>query len=150
MKPDTELTRAARKKGLSLTRQRRAVIGALTSAESHPTATQVFDAVRSRMPTVTLATVYRNLNTLAELGLVRELHSCSGGARFDVITDDHCHLSCLECGRMDDLRMGILADLTSQAQSATQYVIKGHCLVFQGTCPQCRRSVAGNNHDGRG
>lgn len=95
--------------GLRCTRQRQAVYSALCEADSHPTADELFKAVRRELPGVSLATVYNTLETLVEHQLVRKLPVAEGGAsaRYDADLDPHYHARCARTGRVFDLSESI-------------------------------------------
>src|SRR5262249_9490086 len=85
--------------GYSFTRQRTPVYEYLQQAEHHPTAEEVFLAVKKTMPKVSLATVYKNLEALIEAGVASKLTYGDGSARYDIRTNHHYHLRCLKCGK---------------------------------------------------
>jgi Fe2+ or Zn2+ uptake regulation protein len=126
-----------------MTRQRKAILQALCATRSHPTALDVFDAVRGAVPGITLATVYRNLRALQAQGAVREIEAGAEAGRFDACVEDHAHVRCEGCGRVDDLEMGNLAWLLQQAEQATDYVLTGQSVAFTGLCPQCQEATSG-------
>jgi Fe2+ or Zn2+ uptake regulation protein len=89
--------------GLRCTRQREAVLVYLRTAEGHPTAAQVYAAVKEHLPNISLATVYKTLETLVDAGLAAKLPDAGGPARFDCRCDAHYHLRCLQTGEVRDL-----------------------------------------------
>jgi len=89
--------------GLRYTRQREAVFRYLQSVCTHPTAEEVYSAVRSELPNISLATVYKCLETLVECNLAAKLAFSDGPARYDRRTDPHFHLRCLRTGKVRDL-----------------------------------------------
>src|SRR4051812_21966616 len=100
---ETVLRNALERAGWRYTRQRAAVFGYLRSAESHPTAEQVYRAVRQLIPNISLATVYKALETLVEARLAAKLAEADGPARYDCRSDPHYHLRCLKTGVVRDL-----------------------------------------------
>jgi Fe2+ or Zn2+ uptake regulation protein len=138
MNHDTDLERAVRKSGRNMTKQREAILETLQGTTSHPTGQQLLDIVREGLPGLTLATVYRNLSVLEELGLVRQLDTGEASDRYDARTDDHSHARCLECGRVDDVELEVSEDLMAAAEAATGYVIEKCELLFKGLCPNCQ------------
>ena len=95
-----------RRRGLALTVQRRTVFEALAGRRDHPTADQVYDSVRDRLPGLARTTVYRVLDTLVEAGFARKVQHAGGVARFDPMTERHHHLVCESCGRKLDIAGG--------------------------------------------
>jgi Fe2+ or Zn2+ uptake regulation protein len=98
-----ELRRALDEAGLRLTRQRTAVFEYLRSVESHPTAEEVYAAVRRDIPHISLATVYKSLEALVESHLATKLAYADGPARYDCRCDAHYHIRCLKTGQVRDL-----------------------------------------------
>ena len=98
-----ELHHALAEAGLRALRQREAVFCYLRSTDSHPTADQVFAAVRQQIPSVSLATVYKALEALVEAGVSTKLCDSTGPARFDGRCDRHYHLHCQKTGQVRDL-----------------------------------------------
>src|SRR5579859_3166345 len=92
-----------RARGLKLTPQRECIIDVLWGALDHPSAEAVYAQARSRMPTMSLKTVYQTLNDLAQMGEVQHLDLGTGASRFDPNVDVHHHLVCAHCGKVRDL-----------------------------------------------
>jgi Fe2+ or Zn2+ uptake regulation protein len=102
--PDSDRLRTALEQaGLRCTRQREAVYGYLRSVTCHPTAEQVFAAVRRRLPHISLATVYKSLDALVSAGVAARLADGAGPARYDGRSDAHYHFRCARTGEVVDL-----------------------------------------------
>jgi Fe2+ or Zn2+ uptake regulation protein len=84
--------------------------------------------------------VYRNLRTLVDEGLIREVRSADEAVRFDGNTGEHYHIRCVCCGRVSDLPVSVDRLIEKQAQKATNYAIIGHAVEVQGVCPGCQRT----------
>ena len=126
------------------TPQRRVVLEELQKLTSHPTAVELYEIVRRRLPNISLGTVYRNLELLAKTGVIQKLEFGGSEARFDGNASDHHHIQCMECGRVDDLH-GLPDTLPiSVSEEAGDYKILGHRLVFYGICGRCRAAGAEN------
>jgi len=124
-----------------MTRQRVVILEELKKVKSHPTAYDVYEVVRQKLPHISLGTVYRNLEHLASQGLVRRLDMGAGQRRFDADMDDHTHIRCIFCGRVDDVPLNQSENITSMldiVQKQTGYDVMGCELDFQGICPACR------------
>jgi len=100
---DDELHRALEKAGCRFTRQRQAVWSYLRSVDMHPTAEQVFAAVRRHIPNISLATVYKALDALVVAGLAARLANDDGTSRYDGRSEPHYHLRCLQTGQVRDV-----------------------------------------------
>lgn len=100
-----ELRDALEQAGWRLTRQRAAVFEHLRSVETHPTAEEVYDAVRRNLPNISLATVYKALEALVDSGLASKLCYSDGPSRYDCRSDAHYHVRCLKTGRVRDLHI---------------------------------------------
>lgn len=101
---ETEALRTALEaSGRRPTRQREEIFAFLRRSDQHPTAEQVFEAVRRSIPNLSLATVYNALEALVDGGLVIKLPSIEGSARYDARTEGHYHLRCLRSGAVEDL-----------------------------------------------
>lgn len=122
---------------LRMTKQRQVILEELRSVTSHPTADDMYDMVRRRLPNVSLGTVYRNLEILAESGVVQKIDIGGTKKRFDGNVDLHHHLRCTVCGRVDDAHIDTGVDLEAIAAMSTDYTILRHRLEFIGICPGC-------------
>lgn len=122
--------------------QQRAIAQQLVELGNHPTADEVYRAVRQQLPSVGKATVYRTLNKLVDSGEVRCIKAGIGAERFDHRTDEHCHVVCVRCGVVQDVSEGAFDDGVDRAaaSAACGYSILGHDLVFEGICPACQRA----------
>ncbi|MEE4314838.1 MAG: transcriptional repressor [Desulfofustis sp.] len=127
---------------MRLTAQRQIILEELGKVTSHPTANEVYDMVRKRLPRIGLGTVYRNLELMAETGLILKLEVGGTQKRFDATTNLHYHVRCSECGRVDDIELPVQSKLDRLAAKACDYQILGHHIEFSGICPDCARATA--------
>src|SRR5215469_9140123 len=109
-----ELRHALEQAGWRFTRQRAAVYNYLRSVDTHPTAEQVYLAVRKDIDSISLATVYKALEALVDVKLAAKLHDSDGPARYDCRSEDHYHLRCLETGQVRDLNVPYDPDLPTK------------------------------------
>ena len=122
------------------TRQRQVILEEIQKLDSHPSAAMLYELVRKRLPKVSLGTVYRNLDFLAQTGVIQKLNTGSTEARFDWNPNLHYHVRCVHCGRVDDVHE-TPSDLVDRAINELQgFDILGHQLQFIGICPDCRLS----------
>lgn len=122
------------------TRQRQLVLDAVRARCDHPTAEDVFLDVRAIDERVSRGTVYRNLNLLAETGVITTV-TTSGPMRFDRRCDGHGHVVCRSCGTVADAPLPYDASLDAAAMEATGFRIDSHSMVFEGLCPACRAAL---------
>jgi Fur family ferric uptake transcriptional regulator len=124
---------------LRVTRQRKVILEELRRYNDHPSADVLYERVRTRLPRISLGTVYRNLEILTELGEIQTLELSGSMKRFDGIPKKHYHIRCLRCGRVDDAPIAPLNQIEDELYGATVYTIIGHRLEFTGLCPACSR-----------
>lgn len=124
--------------GLRVTRQRQVLLDELRKVCNHPTADELYQMARQRLPRISLGTVYRNLELMAENGMIQKLEVGGTQKRFDGNVVPHCHVRCLGCGRVDDLELSLDLDLDALARKRTGYTILRHSIEFSGLCPDCR------------
>lgn len=124
---------------LRITKQRQIILDELCSVTSHPTADDLYQMVRKKLPRISLGTVYRNLETLAALGLIQKLEVGGTQKRFDGRPNTHYHVRCSRCGRVDDLDIPPDLNIEKEASKHTLFTIVRHRLEFTGLCPDCQR-----------
>jgi len=122
---------------MRLTTQRQIILEELLKVSSHPTANEVYDMVRKRLPRIGLGTVYRNLELMAESGMILKLEVGGTQKRFDATTKPHYHVRCTECGRVDDVDMPVQQEINESAAQASHYQILSHHIEFTGLCSDC-------------
>lgn len=123
--------------GQRFTEQRAAVYRYLNSTTSHPTADEVFTAVRGEIADISLATVYKALETLVGCGLAIKLSFGDGSARYDARTDDHYHARCTRCGAVRDVRGDPLEHLLPEPGAVPGFVVHGYRVEVVGVCQAC-------------
>jgi Fur family peroxide stress response transcriptional regulator len=124
-------------KELKYSRQREAILEELRKRHDHPTADLLYRSLRESFPRISLGTVYRNLNLLADLGQISRIRCEEGMEHFDCDTCDHYHFVCRSCGKILDLPMDIITDLDARAESAGVGSVESHSLLFYGRCSAC-------------
>ena len=122
-----------------LTRQRDAVLQVIREREDHPTANEIFQAARLRLPTISYATVYNSLRFLKEAGLVHEIKFGDSASRYDRETDRHDHAICNSCGKLVDFDLTEAADLMQAAARKSRFKAESVHLTLRGLCPDCRK-----------
>ena len=126
-----------RERGRRVTPQRRAIIQVLLEeAGTHPTAEKVLVGVQDLMSEMSPATVYNTLHELEEMGMLLELDLGPRERHYDITTEDHAHLVCLGCGRVEDVPYDREA-LTIPAQHTYGFRVTDRRVTFRGYCPAC-------------
>ncbi len=132
------LRQQLRASGAQLTEQRAAVYEYLSGVEHHPTAEEVFLAVKQKLPRISLATVYKNLEALVQCGAVSKLTYGDASARYDIRTDHHYHTRCLSCGRMWDLEAARGKSALEQIKAQPGFTVSDFRLELLGFCQDCK------------
>lgn len=127
------------RKKYRMTRQRQVVLEVLRKTTSHPTADEVYIMAREKLPNISLGTVYRNLETLTEQGLIKRIELADDRMRFDGNTEIHYHICCIRCGRVEDVPAEPFGAIEDIAKSISDYRITGHHIEFAGICPECQQ-----------
>jgi Fur family peroxide stress response transcriptional regulator len=139
---------ACRRDGLSQTSQRRAVLAALARRTDHPTADQLYEELHPEFKGLSRTTVYRVLETLVGIGLIRRITSMEAKARFDADTSRHHHLICLECGVVSDVHDPSLNLIELPANQAGGFRFLDYSITFTGICPHCLQATADSRISG--
>lgn len=116
------------------TKQREAILEILQRRNYHPTADQVYDEVKKTVPSISLGTVYRNLDALLESGMIARIEGTSP-ARYEGVQEPHLHLKCCRCGEIYDIwPTRPVVDLSSIPDDCQ---VTEWELLLQGLCPNC-------------
>lgn len=129
-----------KKSGVRITPQRHAVLEYLLTSESHPTADEIYRALKDKFPNMSVATVYNNLRNLREVGLVRELTYGDDSSRFDGNIGEHYHIMCESCGIIVDFHYPSLDEIESLAAKVSGFQINHHRLELYGKCNECAQT----------
>jgi Fur family ferric uptake transcriptional regulator len=122
-------------------RQREIIESELKKLYTHPTAAELYEIVREKLPNVSLGTVYRNLEQLAEMGAIQKLENGSS-TRFDGNVDYHNHVRCIHCDKVGDVHEFNEHPLKEQFKQLGGYTIVGFNFEFLGVCPDCQKKHA--------
>jgi Fur family ferric uptake transcriptional regulator len=122
---------------LRMTRQRRVILEELRKVNTHPSADEIYEIVRKRLPRISLGTVYRNLEILSDSGDIQKLEPGCSLKRFDGNPSEHFHIRCIRCDRIADVVIPPDLEIDLERVNAADFKIIGHRLEFLGLCPQC-------------
>lgn len=135
---DNMITALLREKGFKVTPQRLAIYKVLANTKAHPSAEMIFNQLQPHYPTMSLATVYKTVEILKEIGLIQVLNAGEDSFRYDADTSLHPHVRCLQCGRVDDLHNIDSSEFIDEVAQKTPYRLTGQQFYFYGICPNCQ------------
>lgn len=116
--------------------QRALVLDAVRSMSDHPTSAEIYERVRAEHPSISRATVYRNLAVLAEAGEIMRVKTPGGADHYDFREDSHFHGVCRKCGAVCDVDAPM--DLNEiDCEDTHGFQVEGCSIVFTGLCPEC-------------
>jgi len=124
---------------LRMTHQREIILEEIKKSTTHPTADELYERVKKRLPRISLATVYRNLEIMFEAGLINKLEISGRQKRFDWDLNQHDHIYCVQCHRVDNIDLGPQHTLTLPPEESRGYEVSGCRVEFFGICPRCAK-----------
>lgn len=129
-----------RQRQFRITPQRIAILKAFLHTDQHPSVEQVFTQVKADFPTTSLATVYKTVNLLKEIGEILEIGFADGRNRYDGNRPyPHPHLICTRCRSIIDQEVSSLDQMADEVAKATGYRITSHQVELFGICPDCQK-----------
>lgn len=132
------ITRKLRDNGHKMTPQRLAIAGILARSDGHPSVEEIHRQLKTHFPTMSLATVYRNIVLIKSLGEVLELGFPDGSNRYDGNRPyPHPHVICIKCKKIVDPDLDSLVEMQKEVASETHFKILNHRLDFFGICSDC-------------
>ena len=135
--PGMEFEQLLRSRGYRLTNQRRVIVRELEGAR-HLSAEEIYDRVKGEYPEIGLSTVYRTLDLLHELSIVRKEDFGEGYSRYELSTERmHHHARCRECGAVIEFNEELMEYLTLQVERETGFVTDWHEITLHGRCKEC-------------
>jgi Fur family transcriptional regulator, peroxide stress response regulator len=123
--------------GVRMTHQRIEIFLEMRRSHGHPSVAEIFEAVRRKMPSISLDTVYRTLKMFSDLGLINRLSSVGSSVRFDTNTDSHHHFFCTRCGRTADFNSMFLDDFEIPEEAHKLGTVKEVQIEVRGLCKEC-------------
>lgn len=135
-----QLSDVLRANGYKVTPQRLAVYEALAATKSHPNAEMLFSTLQPKYPSMSFATVYKTVEILDKINVIKILNTGEDSMRYDADTSIHHHIQCAVCGCVEDLMNVDSSGLVKEAEKLSGYDIKGHQFYFFGVCPHCKEA----------
>lgn len=127
-------------KDLKYSKQRELILKTLQEYAIHPTADVLYAKIKTKAPEISLATVYRNLNLLAENGVIKKIEGLDNAAHFDHNMHRHYHLLCTECQQVFDIPADVLPMIDKNVAQKTGMMIESYDISFRGICPKCQNT----------
>ena len=125
-----------KEKGLKITPQRIAIVE-LLNYHGHLSIAKLYEFIKQKFPSISLATIYKNLNAMVENGFVNEVKIIGQDSRYELAKASHSHVVCRECGHMEDIMLDD-KDIKVKAAGLSGFDIDETSLIFYGLCPKCR------------
>ncbi len=129
---------------MRITNQREIILQELRRLKSHPTADELYEVVKRRLPRISIATVYRNLERLSEAGIIHKLEYGGRQKRFDGDVRPHSHVFCVKCGRVSDVETVPDVDVNALIVDGKGFKVFEGIMQFEGLCPECQDQVLKN------
>lgn len=123
---------------MNYSKQRVKILKALTNNAIHPTAEELLEVLSEEGANIGITTLYRNLNQLAQAGMIKKIDGLEPSAHFDHNTFEHYHFICTECGHVFDIPSDVAPQLVKNTQQATGFEITSYDIVFHGICSKCK------------
>ena len=124
---------------MNYSKQREIILDTLSKNAIHPTAEALLEFLKRDDSNVGMTTLYRNLNQLADAGLIKKIDGLEPSAHFDHNTFEHYHFICEQCKKVYDIPSSVAPDLVKNTTEATGFDITSHDIVFHGICSECKR-----------
>lgn len=130
-----------KEKGIRITPQRQAILNYMVNSQRHPTVEEIYQDLLPIYPGMSLATVYNNLRTFVNEGLVKELKISKSTSHYDFVAHDHHHVVCENCGRIADFTYPEIKNVEQTAQEQTGFLVYHTNLEVHGLCSSCQKSI---------
>lgn len=128
-------------KGIRMTPQRHAILAYMFQTDCHPSADDIYKALESNYPNMSVATVYNNLKVFKEANLIQELTFGDNSSRFEINKDIHYHVVCTECAQIEDLIYPCVTDIEKLAEEKTGFKVFNHRVEVNGVCQNCLKTA---------
>lgn len=124
---------------MNYSKQRETIFEYVKSVDTHPTAETVYSQVRKQDKNISLGTVYRNLDKLADNGMILRLKMANEKDRFDGNTSHHYHGICSKCGKLVDIFAEYYKNIDEYVSKKSNLTVLSHDIVFNVVCPECEK-----------
>lgn len=135
--PDLSFRDLCARHGMAVTHQRQVIFETIAAMRGHPSPEAVYDLVKEQIPSISLATVYKNLKTFEEHGLIQEMSPHHGSTRFETNSAPHHHLVCLRCKTIVDVPANDLGPVRLRKRAPGGFRIQRYSVEMLGLCGEC-------------
>ena len=126
-------------KSMNYSKQRETILDTLREYAVHPSAEQLFEKVHVKDKTISKGTLYRNLNLLAESGIIKKIDGLDTAAHFDHNTHEHYHFICNKCKKIYDIEKEDVK--IPEIKQNDEFIITNHEIIFKGICKDCQKKI---------
>ncbi len=130
---------------MNYSRQREIILETLKSNVVHPTAEYLYAILKAKAPNISLATLYRNLNQLADNGVIKKIDGLEAPSHYDHNTHEHYHFICDECKRVFDVSSDVAPNIVQKTEEELGFIVKKHDIIFNGICIDCLEKIKESN-----
>ena len=130
---------------MNYSRQREIILETLKSNVVHPTAEYLYAILKAKAPNISLATLYRNLNQLADNGVIKKIDGLEAPSHYDHNTPEHYHFICDECKRVFDVSSDVAPNIVQKTEEELGFIVKKHDIIFNGICRDCLEKIKESN-----
>lgn len=131
---------------MNYSRQREIILDTLKENVVHPTAEYLYSVLKSRGDSnISLATLYRNLNQLADKGVIKKIDGLETSSHYDHNVHEHYHFICEKCKRVFDVSSDVAVDVVKKTEQETGFLVKNHDIILSGICKDCLESEKQEN-----
>ncbi len=123
---------------MNYSKQREIILDTLKSNVVHPTAEYIYEILKKEDSKISLATLYRNLNQLAENGLIKKIDGLESSSHYDHNTHAHYHFICDNCKKVFDVSCDIAPDIVKKIEDETGFIVSSHDIIIHGICKNCK------------
>lgn len=123
---------------MNYSKQREIILDTLKNNVVHPTAEYIYEILKKEDSKISLATLYRNLNQLAENGIIKKIDGLESSSHYDHNTQAHYHFICDNCKKVFDVSCGIAPDIVKKIEDETGFIVSSHDIIIHGICKNCK------------
>jgi len=124
---------------MNYSRQREIILETLQENVVHPTAEYLYPLVKEKDANISLATLYRNLNQLAQNGMIKKIDGLEAASHFDHNTHEHYHFICNKCKKVFDIPSSVAPEIIKRIEEETGFRVKGCDIAVNGICKECKK-----------